>query len=258
MTIDESDLEAGSVLSVHGRDGQQAARWVVVVAERGHQDGAALGQHGRIVFGDRGQRGRSNDLDADDAQRRRDAVGDGVGEGVGTRCARTEVNRATVQVRRDRRTRRGTRDGGEAQRIAVGIGVILEGIKGDGLAGVRLEEVAIRRGRKVSSLLDGHDELATRLRALVVRNGQDDSLRAGRTALVGERQGPVLTEGRTQPLRGLRVLQVDRVAVGVTPVAQRLVLDLRTRADLDGRCAHLSRCRILAVGVNRHLHAGSR
>ena len=121
-----------------------------------------------------------------------------------------------------------------------------------------LEEVAIRRGRQVSGLLDGHDELATRLRALVVRNGQDDGLRAGRTALVGERQGTVLTEGRTQPLRGLRVLQVDRVAVGVAPVTQRLVLDLRTRADLDGRCAHLSRCRILAVGVNRHLHAGSR
>ena len=258
MTINESDLEAGSVLNVHGRDGQQAARGVVVVAERGHQDGTALGQNGRVILGDRRKGGRSHDLDADDAQRRRDAVGDGVGEGVGTRRGRAEVNRATVQVRRDRRARRGTRNGGEAQRIAVGVGVILEGIKGDGLAGVRLEEVAVRRGRQVSGLLDGHDELSTSLRALVVRNGQDDSLRAGRTALIGERQGTVLTEGRTQALRGLRVLQVDRVAVGVAPVAQRLVLDLRTRADLDGRCTHLSRCRILAVGVNRHLHAGSR
>ena len=258
MTINESDLEAGSVLSVDRCDGQQAARGVVVVTERSHQDGAALRQHGRVVLSDRGQRGRGHDLDADDAQRRRDAVGDGVGEGVGTRRGRAEVNRATVQVRRDRRARRGTRDGGEAQRIAVGVGVVLEGIKGDGLAGVRLEEVAIRRRRQVSGLLDGHDELATRLRALVVRNRQDNGLRAGRTSFIGERQGTVLTEGRTQPLRGLRVLQVDRVAVGVAPVTQRLVLDLRTRADLDGRCAHLSRCRILAIGVNRHLHAGSR
>ena len=258
MAVDESHLEAGNVRGVDRGDRQQAARRVIVITQGRDQDGSSQREDRGIVLGNRRQSGGLDDLDADNAQRRRDAVGDRVGEGVGARRGGAEVDRAAVEVRRDRRARGCARDCGEAQRVAVGISVVLERVEGDRLTRVRLEQVAVRRRRQVSGLLDRRDELATRLCPLVVRDRQDDGLRAGCAAFIGDRQGTILAEGDTQALGCLRILEVDRVAIGVSPVAQHLVLNLRIRADLHGRCAQLVRRRVLAVGVNRHLHAGGR
>ena len=99
VAVDESHLEARNVRGIDRRDGQQATRRVVVVTQGCHQDGSAQREHRRVVLGDRRQSSGLDDLDADDAQRRRDAVGHRVGEGVGARRGGAEVDRATVEVR---------------------------------------------------------------------------------------------------------------------------------------------------------------
>ena len=71
---------------------------------------------------------------------------------------------------------------------------------------MRLEEVAIRRRRQVSGLLNVDDQLTAGLRALVVSDRENDRLRAGRAAFISDGDGAVLGEGDLQPLGGLGVL----------------------------------------------------
>ena len=255
VAVDEGDLEAGSGRGVDRGDRQDAARGIVIVAQGRHQHRATLRQDRGIVLGDRRQRSGLDDLDADHAQRRRDAVGDRVGEGVGTGRSSDKVDGAAVQIRRDGGASGRAGHGGQAQRVAVGIRVVLQRVEGHRLAGVGLVEVTVGRGRQVARILDVDGELTARLAALVVGDGQDHGLGAGGATLLGDGQGAVLGEGDAQPLGGLGVLQVDRITVRVAPVAQRLVLDLGTRADLDGGGAQLRGGLVLPVGVDRDLHA---
>ena len=254
VAINEGHLNLRGVRGIHGGDRQQAAGGVVVVIQGRNEDGAALRQDRRVVFGNGRLTRRRRDLDANDAQCRRDAVGHGVGKGVGTRLGRPKVNGSAVQVRLDRGTGGRTGHGRQGQLVAVRVGVVLQRIEGDGLARVRLEEVAVRRRRQVSGLLNVDDQLTAGLRALVISDRENDRLRAGRAALLGDGDGAVLGEGDLQPLGGLGVLQVDGVAVGIAPVTQGLVLDLGTRADLDGRDAQLRGPLVLIEGVDGDAH----
>ena len=256
MAIDEGDLDARGARGVHGDDRQQTTGGVVVVVQGRDEDGAALRQDRRVIFGDGGLARGRHDLDTDDAQRRRNAVGHGVGEGVGARLSRPKVDGSVIQVGLDRGAGGCTGDGRQGQMVAVRVGVILERIERDGLARVRLEEVAVRRRRQVSGLLDVDDQLAAGLRALVVSDRENDRLRAGCSAFLGDGDGAVFGEGGLQPLGSLGVLQVDGVAIGVTPIAESLVLDLSARADLDGRDAQLRRSLVLIEGVNGNAHVG--
>ena len=256
VTFDERDLDLGRLRRIHRGHGEHASGGVVVVAEGIDQHGPALGQDGGVVLRDGAHRGRGHDLHADDAQRRRDPVGDRVGEGVGPGLLRPKVDGAAVEIRGESHARRGSGDGGEGQRVAVGVGVVPERVEGDGLARVCLEEVAVGRGRQVTRLLDVDDELAARLGPLVVRHRQDDGLGPGGTALLVNRHGAVFDEGDVQAGGSLHVLEVDRVAIGVTPVAEGLVLDPRAHPDLDGGGAHLNRRLVLPVGMDRDLNAG--
>ena len=256
MAVDKRNLEAGDGRGVNRRDRQDATHRVEVVGQRRDQHGPSLRQDGRVVLGD-GRRGvRLDDLDAHDAQRRRGAIGHRVGKGVRTRRRGHEIDGPALQIRRDRGTRGRAGHRGQRQRVAVGVRVVLERVKRDVLARVSLEQVAVRRGRQVARLLDVDDELAARLAALIVSDGQNDGLRASRAALLVNRQRTILHEGHAQALGGLRVLQVDRVTVGVAPIGQRLVLNLRAGADLDRGRAQLHGGLVLPVGMDRHLHPG--
>ena len=256
VAVDKRNLEAGDSRGVNRRDRQDATHRVEVVGQRRDQHGPSLRQDGRVVLGD-GRRGvRLDDLDAHDAQRRRGAIGHRVGKGVRARRRGHEIDGPALQIRRDRSARGRAGHRGQRQRVAVGVRVVLERVKRDVLARVSLEQVAVRRGRQVARLLDVDDELAARLAALIVSDGQNDGLRAGRAALLVNRQRTILHEGHAQALGGLRVLQVDRVTVGVAPVGQRLVLNLRAGADLDRGRAQLHGGLVLPVGMDRHLHPG--
>ena len=218
MAINEGHLEARGRRGVDRGDRQDTAGRIVVVGERRDQHGPALGQDGRVVFGDGGQGRGLDDLDADDPQRRGDTVGDRVGEGIGARGRGDEVDGTAIQVRGDGRARGRTGHGGQRQRIAVGIRVVVQRIKRDELSGMGLVEVAVGSRRQVACLLDVDDELAATLPALVVGDGQDNGLRAGRSAFLGDGQRAVLRERHAQVVGGFGVLQVDRIPVGVTPV----------------------------------------
>ena len=254
VAVDEGHLQAGHGRGINRRDRQDSTRRVVVVGQRRNQHGPALRQDRRIVLGNRGQRNGLNDHDAHNTQRRRDAVGDRVGEGVGTRGRRHEVNGPAFQIRRDRRTRGRTGHSGQHQRVAVGISVVLERIQSESLARVCQKQVAVRDGRQVAGLLDVDNEFAARLSALIVGDGQHDGLRTSRGAFLGDRHRAVLHEGHVQTFGSLGILQEQRVAIGVTPVGQGLILDLRALTDLDRRRTQLRGHLVLRIGVDRHLH----
>ena len=118
-----------------------------------------------------------------------------------------------------------------------------------------LIEVPVGGRGQVARLLNIDDEFAARLAALVVGDGQNHGLGAGRAALLGDRQATVLREGCVQSLWCLGVFQIDRVAVWVAPIRQCLILDLGARADLDGGRAQLHGCLVFTVWVDRHLYA---
>ena len=167
---------------------------------------------------------------------------------------RREVDGPDLQVGQGG-DRGGGRDPDEPQGIAVGVGVVGQRVQGDGLALARHVEVGVGRRGLVAGLLHVDLERSFALRA-PVGDGEGHGLGTGPRAELADLQGAVLGELDGEALGGLGVLEEDLVAVGVAPVAQDVVLDLRALPDLDGGDDSLRGRGVLAPRVDGDADGG--
>lgn len=266
LVVHDVELEPGLRRRGHRLHDEHAARGVVVVREHGHQHGLAGREECEVVVGDRRlvATGAVDHVDAHDVLRDGRAVGDGVLDVDGALALGREGERARGRVEEHLRTAAGVAHLGEAELVAVGVGVVVEGADG----GLLVDD-----GDHVVGVGDGSDVVVAaqvdvegaRGDLTPVRDPYLDLVQAGiGPTEVGDGDGAVLAALRRDVVGALDGLEVDRVTVRVDPVLQQVVLHLgatghdhrgravlglrgtvdRPRVDLD---LHLRRGRLAAA-----------
>ena len=249
------DRHPGVVRDPDRLDDEHPARRVRVVRQHVHECRATGRQHRGVRHDDRraATLGRHDDVDAHESRRHVRAVRDLVGQVVRPGLVRHERERPGVDVRRDLGGSR-LRDRGEAQLVAVGVGVVAQRLDRDGLTCQHDHVVAHWYGWLVRGD-DVHEELALDDPALAVGDRERDGLAAGRPAAVAELDRAVRARAHVVARdRGVGGGQVEVVAVGVLEERQDLDLADPALRDLEHRVTGLLRDLVLSPRRDRHRH----
>ena len=236
-------------------DRQHPAERVGVVVQDVHQHRRVGGQQGEVVLGAGFRIGgrRILHVDADLAAGRVRAVGDDVGEFVGTDPGRGEQRVGLLVVRLEGFVRGRFAHLREDEGLTVGVGVVAEGTQQHPFPHVDHVMVGVGHRRQVRG--SGGDLDGNRRGGLcgAVGDGEGQFPGAGPLgAQVAHRDETVLTEGDGHALVARGVDQVERVAVGVGPVGQGRVLHRRLLGHGDGVLARQLGRPVVRCGGHRH------
>ena len=148
VVLEQGDDERRPLARAHRLDHQDPAAGVVVVVQDVDEGLPAGRQGGDVVLGDRRARGvRGDDVDPDDAGDRGGSVGERVLQvgGAGGPAGHGDHRRARVELGAD--AGGDLADGGHAQRVPVGVGVVDARVDLDGLP-LRDDDVVAARHRR--------------------------------------------------------------------------------------------------------------